>query len=437
MLRILSLLLPGLLRDARAAAGIALAALLLAACGGERGDGRTVLKVSGSAVGREGEVLRRQIARFERLHPEVDVEVQQTPDDATQRHQLYVQWLNARVGTPDVLQLDVVWTPEFAAAGWILPLDRFGPRRGDFFPATVEANTWRDTLYALPWFADVGMLYWRTDLLDAPPATLDQLAEQARRGRAGAGPPSRGIVWQGARYEGLVTVFLEYLGAYGGTILTPDARVAVDSPEAVRALRFMRDQVRRGGIAPREVLTWHEEETRFAFQNGTAVFMRNWPYAVALLNDSAESRVAGRFAVAPMPAAPGGRPTAALGGAQLAINAHSAHPEAAYRLIEYLTAPEQMLERAAVAGQYPARPALYDDPRLARALGVPTAEVRRIVEAATPRPVTPIYTQLSEILQIHLHRALVGRVAPEAALRAAAAEMERVIEETGIREVQG
>jgi multiple sugar transport system substrate-binding protein len=430
------LLLRRLARAARTTTGFALA-VLLASCGGGDADGRTVLRVSGSAVGKEGEVLRRQVARFERLHPEVRVRVQQTPDDATQRHQLYVQWLNARVGTPDVLQLDVVWTPEFAAAGWILPLDRFGPRRADFFPATLQANTWRDTLYALPWFADVGMLYWRTDLLDAPPATLREMEAQARRAQAGAAPPRRGIVWQGARYEGLVTVFLEYLGAYGGAILTLDMRVAVHRPEAVRALTFMRGQLRRGGIAPREVLTWHEEETRFAFQNGTAVFMRNWPYAVALLADSAESRVAGRFAVAPMPAAPGGRPTAALGGAQLAINAHSEHPEAAYRLIEYLTAPEQMLERAAVVGQYPARPALYDDPRLEAALGVPTAEVRRIVEAATPRPVTPIYTQLSEILQIHLHRALVGTATPEAALRAAAEEMERVIEETGIREVQG
>ena len=95
-----------------------------------------------------------------------DPGIQHTPDDANQRHQLYVQWLNAHVGTPDVLQLDVVWTAEFAAAGWILPLDRYAPpTRDDFFPASLEANTWRGRLYAVPWFMDVGMLYWRTDLL--------------------------------------------------------------------------------------------------------------------------------------------------------------------------------------------------------------------------------------------------------------------------------
>src|SRR5690606_11027963 len=112
----------------------------------------------------------------------------------------------------------------------------------------------------------------------------------------------------------------------------------------------------------------------FAFQNGNAVFMRNWPYAYALLGDTATSAVAGRFGVAPMPAAPGGSPSAALGGAQLAINAHTENPEAAARLLAFLTAPEQMLERAEIVGQFPARRSVYDDPRLATALPVPPAE---------------------------------------------------------------
>ena len=395
-----------------------------------------MLTVSGSAVGTEGELLTLQIERFEELHPGIQVEIQRTPDDATQRHQLYVQWLNARADDPDILQLDVVWTPEFAAAGWILPLDRFDPPKDTFFPATVDANIWRGELYALPWFVDVGMLYWRTDLLDHPPETMQELVTLAQRGMDSGSGVARGIVWQGARYEGLVTTFLEYLGGFGGRILTEDGRVTVDSPEAIRALEFMRNQIYQYDIAPEEVLTWHEEEARFAFQNGTVVFMRNWPYAYALLSDADGSRVAGRFAVAPMPAAPGGQRTAALGGQQLAINARTDHAEAAYRLLEYLTAPEQMLERAAAVGQYPTRPALYDDPRLAASLAIPVAQAREIINSATPRPVTPIYTQLSEILQIQLHRALVRQTSPEEALQAAAREMNEVIERTGIRKLQ-
>ena len=388
-----------------------------------------MLRISGSAVGAEGEVLTRQVGRFLAAHPGVRVEIQRTPDDATQRHQLYVQWLNARVGRPDVLQLDVVWTAEFAAAGWILPLDRFGPPVGDFFPAALEANRWQGRLFAVPWFMDVGMLYWRTDLIPRAPASLDELARFARAGMSDEVP--YGIVWQGARYEGLVTVFLEVLGAFGGEILAPDGRVAVASPAGIRALEFLRGQV--GRIAPPEVLTWHEEETRFAFQNGNAVFLRNWPYAWPLLNDRAESKVAGKFAVAPMPAAPGGRPSAALGGAQLAVNAHSRSPELAWRLIAFLTAPAQMLERAQVAGQYPPRRSLWEDPRLEQALGVPLPDVRRILESATPRPVTPVYSELSEKLQIHLHRALSGQAAPDRALRQAALEMEEILQQSGLK----
>jgi len=108
------------------------------------------------------------------LNPGIRVELQRTPDDASQRHQLYVQWLNARVGNPSILQLDVVWTPEFAAAGWVLPLDRYGPPRAEFFPATITANTWAGKLYALPWFADVGLLYRRTDLVPREAKTLEE-----------------------------------------------------------------------------------------------------------------------------------------------------------------------------------------------------------------------------------------------------------------------
>jgi ABC-type glycerol-3-phosphate transport system substrate-binding protein len=209
--------------------------------------------------------------------------------------------------------------------------------------------------------------------------------------------------------------------------------VTVASPAGVRALETMRREVREG-IVPAAALTWHEEESRFAFQNGEAAFMRNWPYAYALMADSAASRVAGRYAVAPMPAGPGGRPTASLGGAQLAINANSPHPAAAWAVIEYLTRPEQMLERARVVGQFPTRPALYDDPALARALLVPPAEARAVIEAAQPRPVTPVYTQLSEILQIDLHRALTGQAEPAGALAHAAGEMQRLLDRAGLGE---
>lgn len=395
------------------------------ACG--RPPAEPTLTFAGSAVGQEAIVIEQQLRRFERTQPGVRVEVRATPDAADTRRQLYVQWLNARAADPDVLQLDVIWTPEFAAAGWILDLERFDPPADEFFAAAVAANRWNGRLHALPWFVDVGMLYWRTDLIEAPPVTFDELLSLA----SSTSVPM-GLVWQGARYEGLVTVFLEHLGGFGGRILDDEGRVVVDSEEAVRALTFMRDAIHESGIVPADALAWQEEQTRFAFQNGQALFMRNWPYASALLQDPSTSRVAGRFGVAPMPSAPGGRPTAALGGSQLAVNANSEHPDAAYALIDFLLEPAQMLERASLAGQYPSRPAMYDDDRLADALGIPPADARRIIERATPRPVTPVYSELSQVLQVQLHRALTRQEEPRAALTAAADEMRAVLDRSGL-----
>jgi trehalose/maltose transport system substrate-binding protein len=146
-----------------------------------------------------------------------------------------------------------------------------------------------------------------------------------------------------------------------------------------------------------------------------------------LLQDSTASRVSGKVGVSTMPRGPDGQATAALGGAQLAINAFSASPDSAYVLLAYLTAPDQMMERAHATGQFPARRALYDDPRLRAWLAISPESAREIIDHARARPVTPVYSELSEALQIQLHRALTGQASPADALRDAAREMRAVL----------
>lgn len=401
---------------AHAVAHVAACLSLYTAACGEPDRSEVVLTFPASVVGAEGEVLRTQLARFTREHPGVRVEQPRTPDSADARHQLYVQWLNAGARDPDVLQLDVVWTPELAAAGWLLPLERFGPSLDDFFPATVGANRYAGVLYALPWFVDVGMLYYRSDLLARPPRSQAELTDQARRARQHG--LDHGLVFQGARYEGLVTVFVEYLAAHGAEILDREGRPALDTEAARVALEAMRAAVGEHGVVPRAALSWHEEQTRFAFQNGRALFMRNWPYAFPLMQRP-DSAVRGRFGVTAMPAAPGGRPAATLGGSQLAINARTDHPREAYALIAFLLQPAQLLERARVVGQFPSRPSLYARPELRAALPIDAAQVQNIIANAVARPATPVYAELSDILQIHVHRCLSGQQDAASALRTA------------------
>ncbi len=402
--------------------------VLVAISCGETAE-RDEITISASSVGAEGAILQKQVARFEAARPGVRVRIQQTPDDATQRHQLYVQWLNARLGQPDVLQLDVVWTPELAAAGWILPLgDRFSDM-SDFVSATIEANQWEREIYAIPWFVDVGMLYRRSDIVAEEPESLADIVDASRSRPASI--PS-GFVWQGARYEGLITVFVEILAAHGGAIFDAEGRPTLSSPEGIEALTWLKDAV-ANGVSPPAVVTWHEEETRFAFQNGGAVFMRNWPYAVPLMEDDAESAVANRFAVSPMPPARiGGRASATLGGAQLAINRWSEYPDLAWELIAFLTAPEQMLERAVATGQYPPRLSLYGRPELDRALGTDSTVIRDIVASAVARPSSPVYSEISEALQIELHRALTGGTPARESLLRAERRIDSILERSGL-----
>jgi multiple sugar transport system substrate-binding protein len=337
------------------------------------------------------------------------------------------------MGDPDVLQIDVVWTAELAAAGWIAPLGPADDVLRVFDPAAAAASQWRDTAYALPWFVDVGLLYRRTDLVPAEPQTMDELISDAGRAMQSPGGPEIGFAFQGARYEGLTTVFLEFLTAYGGGILDRQGRVIVDRPEAVRALQTLRRMVGPQGVSPREALTWHEEESRFAFQNGRAVFMRNWPYAAPLMADSANSRVAGRVAVSPMPRGDSaGRPAATLGGSLLAVNSRSEHPDQARLLVQFLTAPEQMRERAIALGQFPARDELFDDPQVAASLAIPADDARRVIRNAVARPATPVYTELSEILQVAVHRCLSGEQEPDHALREAAEKMRALLARSGL-----
>ena len=157
-------------------------------------------------------------------------------------------------------------------------------------------------------------------------------------------------------YEGLVTVFLEVLGGFGGAILDSSGRVTVDAEAGVRALTFLRDALRATRISPPAVLAWQEEQVRFAFQNGSAVFMRNWPYAFPLMEDSSQSRIAGRFAVAPMPAGPGGAPPRHSAVRSSRSTRTPAIPIWPMRSLRISRHRPRCSSVPLVAGQYPTRP---------------------------------------------------------------------------------
>lgn len=354
--------------------------------------------------------------RFRRENPDVVVRAETLPNASDVAREMFLTALEGGADDFDVFAIDVVWAPEFARAGWLADLSAAFPPaklREELLPHAVEAVTLEGRVYAVPWFLDVGLLYYRTDLVARAPKTYAELREFARAAMA-RDPRVNGFLWQGRQYEGLNCNVFEAVWGHGGELLD-EGRIALDTAEARAALTWLRETV-ESGLSPRSVVSSGEEETRRAFQDGRAVFLRNWPYVWAEAQAKG-SAVQGKVGFAPLPSATGEPGAGTLGGWQLAVNARSpaSRRRAAERLVAYLTSHEAAVELALHYSRIPARRAVYDDPRVQR--GAPfIAALLPIALAARPRPVTPYYALASDSIQGELSAAIAGLRPPAEAL---------------------
>lgn len=373
---------------------------------------------------------------FREEHPGITVEVEVGPHSSTAFHDLLTQKLKNRSPDIDVFLMDVIWPPEFAAAGWALPLDDLlpGPARSEFLSGAVLANTYQGKLYGVPLFIDSGVLYYRKDLLEkhglAPPATWEELVEQAGKVVAAerqAGNEIHGFSGQFKQYEGLVCDMMEYILSNGGNIVEPTTgRVALADPPAVAAVRFVRDEI-IGKTAPRGALTYQEPESLDLFVQGKAVFHRNWPYAWKIANDPARSTVAGNVGIAVLPHFAAGKSFAALGGWQVGIAATTANRAAAWTFAEFLTGPRVQKILAMKGGRAPTRTALYRDPDILQT-NPQFADLMGVFVTAYPRPSSPLYPAISNVLQRYFSAAISDPASDVAGGAAAATkEIERIV----------
>jgi multiple sugar transport system substrate-binding protein len=352
-------------------------------------------------------VWHELIADFQKVHPDIRVQLVEGPPATDTREDMYsVSFLSGEAAY-DIVYCDVIWTPKFASAGWLLDLtDRLPPEdRADFLDADLRAGQYQGRLYRIPAFADAGVLYYRKDLVATPPETFDELTTLGKRFETNS---RSGFLWQGKQYEGLVTVYLEVLWGFGGDWINAETRqVLLDSPEAVRALEFLKGTI--GTISPQAVTTYIEDDTRTLFQNGRSVFLRNWPYVWNTL-ETTPLRMENRVGVAPVVHAAGYPSAATLGGWGFAISKFTANPEAAWQFVEFMTQPSQLARVQIRAGRIPARKSLIP------------MEFKAVLASARPRPQIPEYAEASDILQRWLSAAITGRVGAAEALKQAARE---------------
>jgi trehalose/maltose transport system substrate-binding protein len=357
------------------------------------------------------------VDNFNKANPNAKVKLLELPEDAVEQRRLQIQRLRAKSDECDVLGMDVIWTAEYAAQGWLKDVSDYISQNGDkFIKSTVDTTDFEGKNWGVPFNSNAGFIYYRTDQVDKAPGTWEDLYKQAA--------DNNGVVYQGFRYEGLTVNFLELLYSAGGSIVSEDGKKATaDSQEVKDVLKFMADGIKNGS-APKAVTTYKEEESRRAFESGNATFMRNWPYAYALGKDS---KIADKFDIATFPGFAGKDGAGVLGGYNLGISAYSKNPAGSLAFIEFATQPDQQKIMATEASLPPTVSATYDDPAVKKAMPF-AAELKTAIEQAQPRPVSPVYPQISEAVYNNVYDALQGKTSPDEAASKMNDEIQQALE---------
>ncbi|RIQ27392.1 ABC transporter substrate-binding protein [Jiangella rhizosphaerae] len=407
-------------------------ALIMAACtpggdddggdgdGGTGGGGELVWAIGG-AEAQPGGVHQQVAELWNEENPDNPVRIELLPEAADQQREQQALELQSEGSTFDVLGMDVIWTGEYAENGWLESLeDVRGEIEDASIPGAFESATWGGELWAAPYNTNAGLLYYRTDLVDTPPTTWDQLCQTATTAGAGAG--IGGLIGQGAQYEGFVVNWLEYYWSAGGELFNEDqSEVLFDTDIAAQATQFMADAISGGCYAP-GYNTAQEEEARNEFQQGNTVFMRNWPYVYSLIEEDTASPANGNFAIAPLPTFEGDGTISALGGFNNAVSAFSDNIDAAKDFVVWAATNEEAQTMLATEGSVPPTMAsvydqLADDPVMSL-LG-------QILPDAKPRPPAPSWNEIS----VEMQRALFPAVNGQGDVQEAVEQVRTVLED--------
>jgi trehalose/maltose transport system substrate-binding protein len=356
------------------------------------------------------------VKKFNAQNNGVTVELVEFSPDAGQQRQSFVQRQEAKSGDCDMFSSDVIWTAEFASQKWLYDMTEYIESKKDqYIPATLATIQYDGKYWGSPRTSDAAFLYYRTDQVKSAPATWQAVYDEAAK--------QDGIVYQGAAYEGLTCDFLEIAFAAGGKVLSEDGTKAeFDSPENLKALKFMVDGI-KNGAAPKAVTTYMEEEARMAFEAGRATFERNWPYAYAA---GKKNKNAPDFKVVPFPEFEGGGKAGILGGHNDVISVYGKNPGGALKVLDYLSSEEEAISLASEFSLAPAIASAYDNAKVKEALPF-AAELKQAISQAKPRPVSPVYPQISAAIYKNVNEALSGSVSPEEALKTGQQQIEQAL----------
>lgn len=373
----------------------------LAACGDEgAGNARVTLNwfIFEEPSGAPEKIAQRCSAES---HGAYQIKFQYLPSQADQQREQLVRRLGAEDSSLDLLGMDVVWTGEFANAGWIrpVPADIARAVTRDVFPSVLRTATFKNRLYTVPIWSNTQLLWYRKDRAPTPPKTFDQmLAMSAKIGKA-----KGRFQIQANRYEGLVVLVNQLIESAGTSILAGPTQIKLDKAPTERALQVL-GELSHSPEAAANLTTSTEDTSRLGFESGNSTFMINYPYVYP----SAKANVPSIFKVmgaAKYPQVDADKPSKPpIGGINIGVSSYSKHPAEAFAAARCLVKPENQIEVATLGGLPPVRSDLYDRPQIKKIYPGFSDLIRTSIQDAAPRPsISPAYQDLSLAIQEALH----------------------------------
>jgi multiple sugar transport system substrate-binding protein len=417
-------------RFVRAALAVVMSALA-AGCGSSASGAEGVPQI-GFTTGRDPTGINEQVIANcnKQANGRYRIEAIYNPPTVDAQREQLIRRLAGKDPSLDVLAIDVIWTAEFSEARWIFDLtDQIAPVKNTFVPAALQTAEWKGKYWAVPVGTNVAVLYYRTDLVKEPPTTWEEMVRMAKEVQR-SNPGMAGFLWQANQYEGLTVDAMEFIYAANGKVLSDDGTKSLlaDGDGAVHAFTFMRSLF-ADGVSPRQVLTFQEEESRQMFQQGKAVFLRNWPYVYSLASGP-DSKIKGKFDVVPLPAFDGRQTAGVLGGVNYAISRFSDHPKLAWEALQCLSSPEHNKLKMIAKGELSALEATYKDPEVIAKIPF-TKVARTALDSAYARPATPYYNDLTTAINRNANNVAAGRLSPEEGVRKAHRSIQLAIDGKG------
>jgi len=325
-------------------------------------------------------------------------------------------------GGYDVVLGDCIWPPKFSKAGVVLDVSARMAKvdTKDIFQGALDSVTYGGKYYGMPWLNDCKYLFYNKAMLkkagfDAPPATWDDLVKMAKAIKA-KGLVKYPIAWSWSQAEALICDYTAVSESFGGHMVGSDGAPTIDSDANVKALEFMAKSIKDGLTNPKstEML---EDDVLSTFVAGNAAFGLNWTYMYAGAKDPAKSKIGDDVGIAPIPGVEGVKSATVNGGMPLMITSGSKHPDAAWSYI--LSISSKDVQKKLAKNALPIWKSLFDDASVV-ATSPEVVSVSKVqYDYIKNRPQVPYYGELSTELQKDIQSALLGKVAPKAALEEA------------------